>query len=120
MNSIINLTQHVASKEQRDAGVTEPADKAEVERLLTFDVPPSADEMRSRATRLAEITLAAKAEAAMIGGAPYFMVPLEAALKRAGVRVLFAFSARVSDDTVQADGSVKKVQIFKHIGFVEG
>ena len=54
----------------------------------------------------------------MIGGAPFFMSYLETALKSANIRPLYAFTARDSVDAEQADGSVKKVAVFKHIGFV--
>jgi hypothetical protein len=47
------------------------------------------------------------------------MAPLERALKARGIRTLYAFAKRDSIDQVQADGSIKKVQIFRHAGFVE-
>ena len=35
------------------------------------------------------------------------------------IRPVYAFTARDSVDAEQADGSVKKVAVFKHLGFVE-
>lgn len=55
---------------------------------------------------------------AMIGGAPYLMAPLEAELKKLGIEPVYAFSERVSEETVQADGTVVKTNVFKHVGFV--
>ena len=54
----------------------------------------------------------------MIGGAPFFMGPLAAALKEHGLEPVFAFSVRESVDEQQADGSVRKTAVFKHSGWV--
>lgn len=115
---IVNLTQHAATAEQKAAGVVEPADKALVQALITFDELPSAGEIRRRADELAQLAKAAGVEVAMIGGAPFFMAPLEKSLRAAGVKPVYAFSKRESVDEKQADGSVKKTQVFRHAGFV--
>ena len=117
--SIINLTQHPASPEQIEAGVIDlpAADKAELAALLTFNNPPTADEIRARAASVA--ARAVGHEAAMIGGALWLMGPLTAALRAAGVRPVFAFTRREAEEQPQADGSVKKVAVFRHAGFVE-
>jgi len=115
---ILNLTQHAATEDQILAGVIEPANKQEVVDLLTFDEIPSGEEMANRAARLAAIAQAAGVEAAMIGGAPYFMGALESALLEAGVEPVYAFSRRVSEEMIQPDGSVRKVGVFRHVGFV--
>lgn len=49
-----------------------------------------------------------------------FMGALERALIAKGVKPVYAFSARESVDHVQADGSVRKVAVFRHLGFVSG
>lgn len=116
---IINMTQHPATPEQLEAGVFEPADKAQVQRLLTFDSIPSREEMQERARLLANIAKSYGCEAAMIGGAPFFMAPLEAALMAAGLKPLYAFSTREAVEEIQPDGSVKKTAVFKHAGWVE-
>ena len=54
----------------------------------------------------------------MIGGAPYLMGPLAAALRYHGLEPVFAFTERVSVDEVQPDGSVRKTAVFKHSGWV--
>ena len=52
----------------------------------------------------------------MVGGAPYLMAALT---EYAPIfPMLFAASDRVSEEVVQADGSVRKVNIFKHLGFI--
>jgi len=55
----------------------------------------------------------------MIGGAPFLMSALEDALVIAGITPLYAFSVRESVEAEQADGSVRKVAVFRHLGFVE-
>ena len=55
---------------------------------------------------------------AMIGGAPWMMSALEGALLDAGVQPVYAFSVRESVEQVQPDGSVRKVNVFRHVGFV--
>jgi hypothetical protein len=117
---ILNLTQHVATPDQVAAGVIEPANKEQVVNLLTFDTLPSPLETWNRAKALAQIAKESGASAAMIGGAPYFMSALEAALTdyRIGVDPLYSFSIRESQEVVQPDGTVRKVSVFKHAGFV--
>ena len=116
---ILNLTQHAATADQIAAGVVEPADKVLVRDSLTFNELPCAGDLLHSADRLAKLAQASGHEAAMIGGAPFFMGPLERALAVAGVKVLYAFSVRESVDEKLPDGSVKKTQVFRHAGFVE-
>ena len=115
-NNIINLTQHVSTAEQ---GCFEPADKKTVQGLLTFVSAPTKVEMKARASKLAQIAVEANAEAAMIGGAPYFMSTLETALKEVGVKPLYAFSERVSVEEMDENGNVVKRNVFRHAGWVE-
>lgn len=56
---------------------------------------------------------------AMIGGAPYLVERLARRLKELEVTPLYATSERVSVEETQPDGSVRKVQVFQHLGFVE-
>lgn len=123
MNEIINLTQHWATPEQTAAGVIEPANKKSIQALLTFEELPSAEDMERRANLLAlmvtNMELGGGSRSVMIGGAPYFMGALERALKAEGHRPMYAFSRRESEDQVQEDGSIRKVAVFRHLGFVE-
>lgn len=118
---ITNLTQHQATPDQVTAGVTDlPADdRARLQSLITFNEVPSKEELRERAKAVAEMAVKAGNATAMIGGAPYFMSVLEDALCEAGVKPVYAFSVRESQDVAQADGSIRKVVLFRHAGFVE-
>jgi hypothetical protein len=146
MNRILNLTQHTATPEQIAAGVTfgelSPEQIMEIRSLLSFETLPSSSEVAQRAQQIAKIascaiwreksalpyaqewageplhTEANCFEYAMIGGAPYLMAPLESALRAHGITPVYAFSVRESVDQVQPDGSVRKVAVFRHAGFV--
>jgi len=116
--NILNLTQHAATAEQLLAGVVEPhpAAKLTVKEVLTFEELPSAALILQRAETLA--MYASDHTHVMIGGAPFFMGPLEQALRRRGVTPLYAFTRRETEEVHQPDGSVKKTAVFKHAGFV--
>jgi len=128
---VLNLTQHAATSEQVAAGVIDLTGEklATVRDWLTFDEPPREALIEARASALAQ---AASREPvggdyvrgrrypyAMIGGAPYLMGPLERALQARGVHALYAFSRRESVEQEQPDGSVRKINVFRHLGFVE-
>lgn len=119
---ILNLTQHPASQEQASAGVQDlPGGLAAwLRRLLTFEEIPSALDLERRAASVTAIAAKQEARAAMIGGAPFFMAPLQAALRERGIKPLFAFSRRESREETLPDGSTKKVAMFRHLGFVDG
>ena len=115
---ILNLTQHPCSKEQELAGVIEPANKGEVQRLLTFECLPTQAEIEERADSLAAITVDGECDTAMVGGAPFLMAPLSQSLKKAGITPVYAFSRRESVEKILEDGSVQKSAVFRHLGFV--
>ena len=118
---ILNLTQHQATPEQITLGVVEPSaeDKKTIQSILTFDEIPSKGELESRANALAAFVTKMGCRKAMVGGAPYLMSYLESALKSKGISPVYAFSKRESVDQVQPDGSVRKVAVFRHAGWVE-
>jgi hypothetical protein len=134
----LNLTQHAASTEQVIAGVFDLVLGGEclassfgfkpeqfgyyktLSDCLTFDELPSPHKMWSRAVLLAAVAKACGAESAMIGGAPFFMPVLELALSQRCIQPLYAFSKRESVEETLPDGSVKKTNVFKHVGFVKG
>lgn len=129
MRAVLNLTQHAASPDQVAVGVLDlPADEREaVASLLTFDLCPDAAEVAARAADLAEIAALSSAwpgdgapadGRVMIGGAPWLMAPLVAALAARRLVPVFAFSRRESVDTVQPDGTVRKTAVFRHAGWV--
>lgn len=116
--TIVNLTQHVATDRQVMEGVFNVNQDLGIASLLTFNSAPSEQEMKERAEKLADIAAEAKAEAAMIGGAGYFMRPLEDALRARGIRPLYSFSERKSVEKHNPDGTVTKVNVFEHVGWV--
>lgn len=122
---ILNLTQHFTTPEQVSAGVVEPAeeDKQMIQKLLTFEDLPTSGGIQKRAEALARVaeilTKEYSHDAVMVGGAPYLMSALEKALKERGIKPLYAFSRREVVEEQLPDGTVKKTQVFKHLGFVE-
>lgn len=119
---MINLTQHAATPEQIAAGVVDlpPAFQHHLKQLLTFDTLPTREEILYRADAIAtEIIPPDFHTEALIGGAPYLMEPLRRALEVCGITAYYAFSERVSEEMPQPDGSVRKVNVFKHVGFIK-
>lgn len=118
---IYNLTQHPPTPEQLAAGVSEPEkeEKELIKLLLTFEDIPTKADLYQRASALAGSVLNHGFKNAMIGGAPFFMSTLERVFKENGITPLYAFSKRESVEEMQADGTIKKTQIFKHLGWVE-
>mgnify|MGYP000849113700 FL=1 len=129
---ILNLTQHVITDEQKAQLVVEPRmTKAKIQKLLTFEEIPTREEIEARAKELARIATSEASMYAgdtdnriwitrvMIGGAPYLMSALEKALRESGFTPVYAFSKRESEEIPQPDGSVRKIAVFRHIGFVE-
>jgi hypothetical protein len=123
MKMILNLTQHQGTPEQ---GVTELPEGAAalVRSALTFEDLPDLETIQARAKLISEIAASqpvtpGEGKSAMIGGAPFLMGALEAALRASGIRPVYAFSRRESVDQAQEDGSVRKVAVFRHLGWVE-
>lgn len=128
---IINLTQHKSTEDQRIAGVVDVLDVTE---LLTFSSLPTYYEMEERALKIAKTVwkyhcTSCRADmvapedqkcTVMVGGAPWFMSTLEMALTQYDIQYVYAYSERVSEEVTQPDGSVRKVNVFKHKGFVRG
>lgn len=119
--TVINLTQHNVTLEQVASGVFDLQGDfhQELVRLLTFDTLPNAEEIKRRASAVADMAASTTAESAMIGGALWLMAPLAAALRQRGIKPVFAFSVRETQETPMPDGSVKKVAVFRHVGFVD-
>ena len=119
--NILNLTMHDTSKDQKAAGVEDLDDQTldTVKELLLFNTIPTKDEIQVRAEELATIAYESGYFDIMIGGAPYLMGPLEYELSRFDLKAVYAFSARVSEESTDSDGKVTKVNVFKHLGFVE-
>jgi len=111
---IKNLTQHAPTESQVQAGVT-GVDEHALE-FLNFSTPPSVEEIETRAYAIA--CRANGYASAMIGGAPYLMPALVAALHQAGVQPLFSFTERKSVEKTLLDGSVVKTSVFAHVAWV--
>lgn len=120
MNVIINLTQHEMSQDQLE-GFEQVGQSYRdmIKGFLTFDNLPSRKEIEACAYTLARIAVGQKATHAMIGGAPYLMSTLEHALKYYGAQPLYAFSKRESVEKTLEDGTVQKISVSKHAGWVE-
>lgn len=119
-----NLTQHIATPDQREQGVVDLSHQHRliIIPLLTFENIPTSMDMQKRAIGLVSVLEQAGAmpnDRVMIGGATFFMEMLRYFLKEAGFRPVFAFSKRESIEKVLEDGTISKMTIFKHLGFVE-
>ena len=122
-NKIINLTQHAFTPDQLKDIKLRGLEIIEIDlgfkTLLNFETLPDTQTIRERATTLSRIAKEAGASFAMIGGAPYFMAHLEKSLFEWHIQPLYSFSERVSEEVQQEDGSVRKLTVFKHLGFIE-
>lgn len=120
---MLNLTQHLASPEQVKAGVVDLQDGylESLKQHLTFTGIPTKEDLEEAANDISYLVYTYNNGMTdidvMIGGAPWFMPVLEKVLSRHGMNVHYAFSERVSEDKHNADGSVTKVAVFKHLGF---
>ena len=124
MIMILNLTQHPATPEQIAQGVVDlPADeRATLIDRLTVDTLPTKAEIEARCADIAMLAATAfdaHPVQAMIGGAPWMMSAQENALIDQGIQPVYAFSVRESVEQPQPDGSVRKVNVFRHVGFVQ-
>ncbi len=116
----LNLTQHAATPEQIAAGVVDlqGTGATTLRHLLTFKHIPERDDVLAAAEAIAALAKAHGAQAAMIGGAPFLMGPLEIELKLVGIKPVYAFSRRESVEEAMPNGSVRKTAILRHAGFV--
>ncbi len=119
---MINLTQHKATEEQKNAGVIDlPDDLHEkVKMLIDFKHCPTVAEMRCRARKVVDLIINHDytVKSALIGGAPFFMSTLENALLSGDIIPYYSFSIRDSVEEVK-DGVVIKVNKFVHKEFVQ-
>lgn len=119
---LFNLTQHSLTPEQianNECFRIEATAGDIVSDRLTFNTIPSEEEMTERAVELARLASQHAAEGAIIGGAGYFMPYLEKELFRLSIVPMYSFSKRESVEKKNADGSVIKTSVFKHVGWVK-
>jgi len=111
---ILNLTQHKATKEQRDAGVIDYTDARDefllmkekagenissrekdipetLDDLLTFDNPPSRGDINERVMLISWIPYELGYKSALIFAPQFMIAALESALKARGVKPLHMF-----------------------------
>ena len=123
---LLNLTQHKATPEQLEAGVVDlPPDlQVKLKELLDFKELPGQQEIYLRAETIRTMYEEFGKDSGetligtMIGGAPFFMKALHETLEDHGIPVKYSFSARVSEEKTLENGTVEKVSVFKHLGFV--
>ena len=80
------------------------------------NTPSVRSECKVLADEISEVAERFHAKIIQLGGSPLFLV-IAAGVIGSG-RMIFADSERISEDIPQADGSVKKVSIFKHKGWI--
>ena len=116
----VNLTMHKSTPDQVEAGVFDLEGEAREQllALLDFAEPPKAREILDRAHNIADLAARAGAEKAMIGGALWLMAPLAERLRGRGIEPMYAFSRRETVEEAQADGTVRKVAVFRFAGWV--
>ena len=124
MTTILNITQHSATPEQKAAGVVDLPESSRIElcRLLTFDNLPDKKELDERANSVLLLVKSIRdtynTDVVMIGGAPFFMPTIYRCLEEHGYTPCFAFSKRTSSERIKEDGTVEKISCFRHEGFV--
>lgn len=80
------------------------------------NTPSKRNECAILADNISELAEKHNAIIVQLGGSPLFLV-IAAGVIGSG-RMIFADSERVSEDIPQPDGSVKKISIFKHKGWI--
>lgn len=85
---ILNLTEYPATKEQEAQGVVNlpPLEREALKSLLAFNAMPSEELIRTVAGQVAAFAHSNGYGAAMIGGAPFLIAPLEAYLHAFGLK----------------------------------
>ena len=119
---VLNLTQHPATPEQKAQGVEdlEGADLESLRHALTMTEPPDLETIEVRAEWVAALAASEPwPDAAMIGGAPWLMSSLEKALRKRGIRPVYAFSKRESIEETTRDGCVVKKSVFRHVKLID-
>ena len=122
--TIWNATQHAATADQVAQGVKDLPEvlRKDLSQALTFDEVPNYDELYFRSIVIIGVLQDAglqQGDKVMVGGAPFLMEELCRLLRVNGYKPVFAFSKRESVERMLPDGTVQKVAIFKHLGFVD-
>jgi hypothetical protein len=121
---ILNLTQHLATEEQKTEGVIDlPLNlRVQLGKLLTFATLEDALQAHDRAQQIFDFLDEnyewEGTDGAMIGGALFLMHSLVAQLYSRSMKAFYAFTLREVIEIQNDDGSVTKTAIFKHAGLV--
>lgn len=83
--------------------------------------PNDYNELLLHAMDMHEIARSENAMLVQVGGSPAFQYIMGKVSMTGAHRssLLYAYSERISEDIPQEDGSVKKVSVFKHKGFMQ-
>lgn len=129
---ILNLTQHLATKDQLANGVVDLDQnrREKLQELLTISGIPSNRDLHDRAEKIIRLAwdfvYNTRPESehhgileVMIGGAQCLMPYLIDHCYRSDIIPFFSFTERVSEEVQKEDGTVQKISKFKHLGFVD-
>lgn len=90
---MLNLTQHILTKEQAQNRIIEPLNKRYVCSLLTFYDIPTESDLKNRASQLADYALHENADSVLIGGAMYLMPFLIFELNKRNIDAYYFFQS---------------------------
>jgi hypothetical protein len=119
IDRMLNLTQHLCTKIQKEQGVIEPADKEYIKGLITFEDIPEIEDLRSRANKLVDVCRQEQVKFALVAGAPFWLIVLEFYLRLHGITPLHSFSKRIAYDHKNDDGTVQSIKTFVHAGWIQ-
>lgn len=121
---IFNLTRHKATPSQQQGGVIDLPDEliSKINQLSIFQPVPSESLLITRANMICELLSEhAKAypgvNAVMCGGAPYFNVILDKALKSYGFSPCYPFTQREVERSL-IGGQKANIIVYNHMGVV--
>lgn len=122
---LINLTQHALTDEQIKS-VEHTFTPEGFNKYLTFDTMPTAQDVYVKAVDMFKKLVSVLEHegiyahdcTVLLGGAPFFMSVCEEMALHYGFHYCYAFSKRTSEEVKQPDGTVKKVSVFKHEGWI--
>ena len=113
---MINLTQHLATSEQGPM-TAQAVDNPTVLAALTVQPSAPRQELTSQVKLLVNWVQEYPVQPVMVGGHFCLTLKLAKELRWLGYLVVQSESAREVRETRQADGTVKKISVFKHQGW---
>jgi hypothetical protein len=119
---VINLTKYRATPDQIEAGVLDVTDSlfGQLRVALTFDKPPTPDEIIKRSQAIVDVAREADNVNVMIGGDLWMIPIIERLLYTNGFSVWYPLSKIVFKHVTKHDGTIEKMMVFHHEGFVSG